>query len=91
MQFDVGTVSLTVSEEVPRLDGVPFPDSLHVLSSRELSDFLNGAQGWGGDLLKSPARDWTNIRERMRYIVQLFRVMHLERSVFSEPYTSDAE
>jgi len=22
----------------------------------------------------------------MRYIVQLFRVMHLEQSVFSEPY-----
>jgi hypothetical protein len=91
MQFDVGTVSLTVSEEVPRLDGVPFPDSLHALSSRELTDFLDGAWGWGGDLAKSPARDWTNIRERMRYIVQLFRVMHLERSVFSEPYTSDAE
>jgi hypothetical protein len=91
MQFDVGPVSLTVSEEVPRLEGVPFPDSLHDLSSRELSDFLNGAQGWGGDLVSSPARDWTNIRERMRYIVQLFRVMHLERSVFSEPYTSDAE
>ncbi len=91
MQFDVGTVSLTVSEEVPRLDGVPFPDSLHDLSGRELSDFLDGAQGWGGDLVKSPARDWTNIRERMRYIVQLFRVMHLERSVFSEPYPSDAE
>jgi hypothetical protein len=87
MQFDVGAVSLTVSEEVPRLDGVPFPDSLHDLSSRELSDFLDGAQGWGGDLVKSPARDWTNLRERMRYIVQLFRVMHLEPSVFAEPYT----
>ncbi len=84
MQFDVGTVSLRVSEEVPALDGVPFPDSLHDLSGRELSNFLNG---WGGDLAVSPARDWTNIRERMRYIVQLFRVMHLERSVFSEPYT----
>ena len=91
MQFDVGTVSLTVSEEVPRLDGVPVPDSLHDLSSRELSDFLDGAQGWGGDMVHSPARDWTNIRERMRYIVQLFRVMHLERSVFAEPYTPDPE
>jgi hypothetical protein len=83
MQFDVGKVSLRVSEEVPRLDGVPFPDSLHDLSSRELAVFLNG---WGGSLTVSPARDWTNIRERMRYIVQLFRVMHLERSVFAEPY-----
>jgi hypothetical protein len=91
MQFDVGTVSLTVSEEIPRLDGVPFPASLHDLSGRELSDFLDGADGWGGDPVHSPARDWTNIRDRMRYIVRLFRVMHLERSVFSEPYSSDAE
>ncbi len=89
MQFDVGRVSLTVSEEVPPLDDAPFPASLHDLSSRELSDFLDGADGWGGDLAQSPARDWTNIRERMRYIVQLFRVMHLERSVFAEPYPSD--
>jgi hypothetical protein len=59
---------------------------LHELSSRELANFLNGETGWGGDLEISPARDWTNIRERMRYIVQLFRVMHLEQSVFSEPY-----
>ena len=86
MQFDVGRVKLRVNEEVPTLEDVPFPDSLHNLSSAELSNFLNGPSGWGGDLTTSPARDWTNIRERMRYIVQLFRVMHLEQSVFSEPY-----
>lgn len=91
MQFDVGKVKLRVSEEVPTLAGVPFPDSLHSLSSQELSNFLNGANGWGGDLVTAPARDWTKIRERMRYIVQLFRVMHLDQSVFSEPYTSDAD
>jgi len=91
MQFDIGQVKLKVSEEVPTLAGVPFPESLHSLSSPELSNFLNGADGWGGDLAVSPARDWTRIRERMRYIVQLFRVMHLDQSVFAEPYTSDAE
>lgn len=91
MQFDIGKVKLRVSEEVPTLAGVPFPESLHELSSVELSDFLDGDNGWGGDLAISPARDWTRIRERMRYIVQLFRVMHLDQSVFSEPYTSDAD
>jgi hypothetical protein len=91
MQFDIGKVKLRVSEEVPTLAGVPFPESLHELSSVELANFLNGADGWGGDLVTSPARDWTRIRERMRYIVQLFRVMHLDQSVFSEPYTSDVE
>lgn len=91
MQFDVGTVKLKVSEEVPGLDGASFPQSLTSLSDRELSSFLNSDDGWGGDLASSPARDWTNIRDRMRYIVKLFRVMHLEQSVFAEPYMSDAE
>ncbi len=91
MQFDVGSVCLKVSEEVPALDGVPFPETLHDLSSRELSAFLSGANGWGGDLKKNPARDWTKIHERMRYIVQLFRAMHLEQSVFAEPYSPAAK
>ena len=90
MQFDIGKVKLRVSEEVPAIDGVPFPESLHEISNDELSKFLHGEQGWGGSLVTAPARDWTRIRERMRYIVQLFRVMHLDDSVFSKPY-SDVE
>jgi hypothetical protein len=86
MQFDVGRVKLKVSEEVPELEQEQFPESLSSLSDRQLETFLNGPSGWGGDGPSAPARDWTNIRERMKYIVRLFRVMHLERSVFSEPY-----
>ncbi len=86
MQFDVGTVTLKVGEKVPALDKFPFPDSLRELSNRELSDFLDGENGWSRESAGKPARDWTNIGERMRYIVQLFRVMHLEQSVFAEPY-----
>jgi hypothetical protein len=56
MQFDIGKVKLRVSEEVPTLAGVPFPESLHELSSVELSNFLDGDNGWGGDLATSPAR-----------------------------------
>ena len=86
MQFDVGKVKLRVSEEVPALEGASFPDSLREITNTELDNFLNGTDSWAGDLSAKPARDWTNIRERMRYIVRLFRVMHLEQSVFSEPY-----
>lgn len=87
MQFDVGQVKLKVSEEVPKIEGVPFPESLHQLQNVRLNQFLNGRDGWGGDLKVLPTRDWTNIRERMRYIVQLFRVMHLDHAVFSAPDT----
>ena len=89
MQFDVGRVKLKVSEEVPGLEQEQFPESLSSLSDEQLETFLNGPSGWGGDGPSAPARDWTNIRERMKYIVRLFRVMHLERSVFSEPYNSE--
>jgi hypothetical protein len=85
MQFDIGKVCLKVSEEVPTLDGVPFPNTLHLLSNQELSDFLNSENEWGGGLASGPARDWTNINERMRYVFRLFRVMHLEQSVFDKP------
>lgn len=85
MQFDVGTVCLTVSEEVPTLDGVPFPETLHHLSNQELSDFLNGENRWSGGSANGPARDWTNINDRMRYVFRLFRAMHLEQSVFDNP------
>jgi hypothetical protein len=89
MQFDIGKVKLRVSEEVPKLEGVPFPDSLREITGSELNNFLHGSDGWAGDESTAPARDWTNIHERMRYIVQLFRVMHLEQSVFSEPYAQE--
>lgn len=91
MQFDVGTVRLKISEAVPALDGVPFPDTLHHLSNQELSDFLNGEKEWSDRLASGPARDWTNINDRMRYIFRLFRTMHLEQSVFEKPYTASQE
>jgi hypothetical protein len=89
MQFDVGRVKLKVSEEVPRLDGLHFPNSMNSLQDKELVEFLNGPEGWGNEAIVVRASDWTNIRERMRYIVRLFRVMHLEVSVFAEPFLAE--
>lgn len=86
MQFDVGKIKLKVSEKVPALDDFSFPDSLREISGAELSDFLKSEISDGGRSTGVAAQDWTNIRDRMRYIFQLFRVMHLEQSVFAEPY-----
>jgi hypothetical protein len=92
MQFDVGSVKLRVSEEVPKLEDLQCPRSLEQLHDKELIEFLEGPNGWGSTREKARANDWTNIHERMKYIVQLFRVMHLEGSVFSTPFaiTDDA-
>jgi hypothetical protein len=90
MQFDVGRVKLKVSEEVPQLDGLKVPTSMNNLQDKELVEFLNGPDGWGNEATVVRANDWTNIRERMRYIVQLFRVMHLEGSVFAAPFVAES-
>jgi hypothetical protein len=90
MQFDIGRVQLKVSEEIPSLNQLEFPDSLQSLSSDELTSFLE-KNGWMGDRASARAKDWTNIRERMRYIVRLFRAMHLDQSVFSRPYPSEID
>jgi hypothetical protein len=90
MQFDVGRVQLKVSEEIPPLNRLEFPDSLQNLSSGELTAFLE-RNDWIGEQASARAEDWTNLRERMRYIVRLFRAMHLDQSVFSQPYPSEIE
>lgn len=86
MQFDVGSVSLKVSEEVPALDGLPFPKSLTRLSDPQLSAFFDHEPGWRA----GTARDWTNIDDRMRYVFRLFRTMHLESAVFEKPYSAQS-
>lgn len=82
MQFDVGSVCLKVSEEVPALDGLPYPESLTRLSDPQLSAFFDHEPAWKS----GTARDWTNINDRMRYVFRLFRAMHLESAVQERPY-----
>lgn len=89
LQFDIGPVRLAVAKSVPPLDGIPYPESLRSLSNRELVEFLTGPDGWDfGDPARNGhgAQDWTKIRERMRYIVNLFRALHLDACVFRAPY-----
>src|SRR5262245_41680928 len=88
LQYDIGPVRLAVAHDVPALDGVPFPDALLHLRNQELVEFLTDTLGCAvGEqpLVGTGARDWTKIRERMRYIVHLFRALHLEPVVFSAP------
>lgn len=89
MQFDIGPVKLRVSHEVPSVSGLPFPGPLQSLDNEELVSFLNGSTGidLGGTApVATAASDWTRIDERMRYVVNLFRAMHLEPQVFEHPY-----
>jgi hypothetical protein len=90
MRYDVGPLRLAVGDDVPRLDGLDYPESLRKLTDPSLVAFLHGPGGMdsgGTGLAGTAARDWTRLGERMRYVVNLFRALHLHPDVFTAPYT----
>lgn len=92
MTFNVGEQTLSVHEDVPPIDTNDFPHTLQTLGNPELLTFLNGLDGWDvghGSLTNTKTSDWTNIKQRMRYIVNLFRTRHLDDQVVASPYTPE--
>jgi hypothetical protein len=87
--FDIGPLVLAVSHDVPSLQGQPYPPTLMQIQDAALEAFLNGPAGYSRNkdtLVGSKAGNWTRLRDRMAYIVNLFRCFHLDTSVFSPPY-----
>jgi hypothetical protein len=88
LQFDVGPVRLAVAHDVPSLAGLAVPASLATLTNRDAVSYLDAAGGCALDDGRGDvgARDWTKMRERMRYIFKLFRLRHLDPGVVGPPY-----
>jgi hypothetical protein len=90
LQFDIGPARLAVAHDVPPLAGLAVPASLAALTNRDAVAFLAATVGCApGDGTGVGARDWTKIRERMRYVFQLFRLRHLDPGVLGPPYGPD--
>jgi hypothetical protein len=92
LTFEIGPLSLAVSEDVPPIAGFAFPETLAELGDPELREFLNGPRGWdrpGEALDDSRADNWTRLEDRMGYIVNLFRCFHLDPSVLAAPYRQE--
>jgi len=88
LTFRVGSMQFSVAEDVPTLDDTAFPATLSTLTNGSLQHFLSGPEGWEvrrGKRTGTRARDWSDLRQRMGYIVTLFRVLHLHPAVFAAP------
>lgn len=89
MRFEIGALSLSVSEDVPPLSAMRnFPEALESLVLTELVDFLAQWERVQGKLDSSRATDWSQIEHRMAYIVGLFRRYHVDPSVVAAPYAA---
>lgn len=90
MTYSVGEEQLSVHEDVPPLENAVFPTTLEHLELPPLIEFLDGPKGWGvgrDDLKNTGACDWTQLKQRMAYVVNLFRSRHLSPEVTAAPYT----
>lgn len=91
--FEIGPLKLAVSQDVPPLNGREFPPTLAQLRDPELLQFLDGPGGYSSrkdSLTASRAGNWTRLRDRIGYIVNLFRCFHLDASVLAAPYPDAA-
>jgi hypothetical protein len=86
LQFDIGPLRLAVSQDVPRpvaLVNTATPPSAALDLLRSMSgDVMEGTNAFTG----TAARDWTRIKERMRYVFALFHAFHTEPQVCLAPY-----
>lgn len=77
-----------VSEDVEAWSGTAYPDTLAQLANADLASFLAGWDRTPDDLTGSRADDWSDILDRMNFIVDLFRSRHHDAGLFTEPYTA---
>lgn len=83
MHYEAGSIRLSVAQEFPaELAAV----AVQVLPAGELREFLR-EMGWSAPENPQPvsASDWTQLPQRMRYVMELFRRYHLDSRVMSAP------
>jgi hypothetical protein len=90
LQFDISSLRLAVAQDVPvpavlaEAAASRHAPALNLLRSVS-GEVVDGAASFAG----TAARDWTRIKERMRYVFALFHAFHTEPQVCQAPYAAD--
>jgi hypothetical protein len=90
MRYDVGPLRIAVADDVPNLEGLEHPEAMECVTDPELIELLfgpNGLDRGGRQFTGRAARDWTNLRQRLKYLVNLFRALHLNYELWTPPYS----
>ena len=67
----------------------PYPDVLDEPADAELTELLAQFEPVAPALDDCGARDWSDLHQRMHYIVHLFRVFHLTEELSRPPFTPE--
>ena len=94
LRFYLGGEALGVHDDVPSAQDHVFPETLRELDNSELIAFLQGMEAWDrtpNTVEASGATDWSDLRDRMNFIVDLFRTRHLSPAIFASPFTDEQD
>jgi hypothetical protein len=67
----------------------PYPDALRELGNPELAELLTRFEPVPPAPDDCGARDWSELQQRMHYIVHLFRAFHAREDLFRPPFTPE--
>lgn len=91
LDVSLGAEHLRIGADLPA-PAADYPSTLASIQNPTLHAFLYGPTGWDrtpDTLAGSGAQDWTEIGDRMNYIVDLFRSRHHDPNVFTPPYPDE--
>ena len=82
------TGQLRLGDDLPPLaDGSIYPDVLRNITLNEAHELIAKFDYAPHTTRGSGARDWTDLGDRMNYIVDLFRSRQRDRGLLEPPYT----
>ncbi len=89
LTFSLGTEVMRVSRDVTARGTAAFPETLQTIELPELARLLDGPDGLDrtpNSLHGSGAGDWTELSDRMNFIVDLFRTRQFDDNLFAPPF-----
>jgi hypothetical protein len=87
MTMEVPDQTLHLGKPLPAPKGKPlYPQALQHLQNKQLIDVLDHYKALNIGKDEVATKDWAVIKERMRYIFNLFRSRQQVKSIFSQPF-----
>jgi hypothetical protein len=89
MQLVTAVETFDLRRDVPPIDGVLFPPALSDLTGTPAESVVSAWDRTGGTGKPSGAGDWCEIKDRMNFIVNLFRSRQCDEALFDPPFSPE--
>jgi hypothetical protein len=89
MQLVTAVETFDLRRDVPPIDGILFPAALSNLTGTPADTVVSTWDRTGGTGKPSGAGDWCELKDRMNFIVNLFRSRQCDAALFDPPFSPE--